>query len=121
MPRPADRLGLMAWTEIPDSRALQFDNPAVLAKSRQQLTEMIRRDRNKASIILWSVANETPNTEARTKYLTTMADLARQLDSTRLVTAALLVSTQKNPDGHGTTNIDADPLGKALAVIRINK
>jgi beta-glucuronidase len=121
MTRTADRLGLMVWSEIPDYWALQFDNPAVLAKSKQQLTEMIRRDRNKASIILWSVANETPNTEARTKYLTTMADLARQLDSTRLVTAALLVRTEKNPDGHGTTKIVDDPLGKALDVIGINE
>jgi beta-glucuronidase len=121
MTRTADRLGLLVWSEIPDYWALQFDNPAVLAKSKQQLTEMIRRDRNKASIILWSVANETPNTEARTKYLTTMADLARQLDSTRLVTAALLVRTEKNPDGHGTRKIVDDPLGKALDVIGTNE
>ena len=120
MTRTADRLGLMVWSEIPDYWALQFDNPAVLAKSKQQLTEMIRRDRNKASIILWSVANETPNTEARTKYLTTMVDLAHQLDSTRLVTAALLVRTEKNPAG-GTTKIVDDPLGKALDVIGTNE
>ena len=121
MTRTADKLGLMVWSEIPDYWALQFDNPAVLVKSRQQLGEMIRRDRNKASIILWSVANETPNTEARTKYLTTMADLARQLDPTRLVTAALLVRTEKNPDGHGTTKIVDDPLGQALDVIGTNE
>ena len=82
---------------------------------------MIRRDRNKASIILWSVANETPNTEARTKYLTTMVELAHELDPTRLVTAALLVRTEKNPDGSGTTKIVDDPLGKALDVIGTNE
>jgi beta-glucuronidase len=80
---------------------------------------MIRRDRDKASIILWSVANETPNTPARTKYLTTMADLARQLDPTRLVTAALLVRTEKSPTG--TTKIVDDPLGNALDVIGTNE
>jgi beta-glucuronidase len=121
MTRTADKLGLMVWSEIPDYWALQFDNPAVLAKSKQQLSEMIRRDRNKASIILWSVANETPNTEARTKYLTTMADLTHELDPTRLVTAALLVRTEKNPGGHGTTKIVDDPLGKALDVIGTNE
>jgi beta-glucuronidase len=120
MTRSADRLGLMVWSEIPDYWALQFDNPAVLAKSKQQLSEMVRRDRNKASIILWSVANETPNTEARTKYLTTMVDLTHQLDPTRLVTAALLVRTQKNPAG-GTTKIIDDPLGQALDVIGTNE
>jgi len=121
MTRTADKLGLMVWSEIPDYWALQFENPAVLAKSKQQLGEMIRRDRNKASIVLWSVANETPNTEARTKYLTTMVDLAHQLDPTRLVTAALLVRTEKNSSGHGTTKIVDDPLGKALDVIGTNE
>jgi beta-glucuronidase len=119
MTRTADRLGLMVWSEIPDYWALQFDNPAVLAKSKQQLSEMIRRDRDKASIILWSVANETPNNPTRTKYLTTMADLARQLDPTRLVTAALLVRTEKSATG--TTKIVDDPLGDALDVIGTNE
>ena len=119
MTRTADRLGIMVWSEIPDYWALQFDNPAVLAKSKQQLTEMIRRDRDKASVILWSVANETPNTEVRTKYLTTMADLTRQLDPTRLVTAALLVRTEKTAGG--TTKIVDDPLGNALDVIGTNE
>ena len=63
----------------------------LLGKSKQQLTEMIRRDRNKASIILWSVANETPVSEPRTRFLTTLADTARKLDPTRLVSAAMEV------------------------------
>ncbi len=119
MTRTTDRLGLLVWSEIPDYWALQFDNPAVLEKSKQQLHEMIRRDRDKASIILWSVANETPNTPARTTYLTTMADLTRQLDSTRLVTAALLVRTEKTPTG--SNKIVDDPLGAALDVIGTNE
>jgi len=119
MTRAADRLGLMVWSEIPDYWALQFDNPAVLAKSKQQLSEMIRRDRNKASIVLWSVANETPNTEARTKYLSAMVDLTHQLDPTRLVTAALLVRTEKTSTG--SNKIVDDPLGKALDVIGTNE
>jgi beta-glucuronidase len=119
MTRAADRLGLMVWSEIPDYWALQFDNPAVLAKSKQQLSEMIRRDRNKASIVLWSVANETPNTEARTKYLSAMVDLTHQLDPTRLVTAALLVRTEKTATG--SNKIVDDPLGKALDVIGTNE
>jgi beta-glucuronidase len=119
MTRAADRLGIMIWSEIPTYWALHFDDPAVLVKAQQQLHEMIRRDRDKASIILWSVANETPNTPARTKYLTTMADLTRQLDPTRLVTAALLVRTEKNPTA--TTKIVDDPLGNALDVIGTNE
>jgi beta-glucuronidase len=80
---------------------------------------MIRRDRDKASIILWSVANETPVNDARTKYLTTMANYARQLDPTRLVTAALLVRTEKTV--FGPKKIVDDPLGAALDVIGTNE
>jgi len=119
MTRAADRLGILIWSEIPDYWALQFDNPAVLVKSKQQLHEMIRRDRNKASIILWSVANETPNNEPRTRYLTTMANLARETDPTRLITAALLVRTEKTATG--SNKIVDDPLGNALDVLGTNE
>ena len=119
MTRTADRLGILIWSEIPDYWALQWEDPAVLVKSKQQLNEMIRRDRDKASIILWSVANETPNTPARTQYLTTMANLARQLDPTRLVTAALLVRTEKT--AAGSNKIVDDPLGAALDVVGTNE
>ncbi|HEU5340015.1 glycoside hydrolase family 2 protein [Edaphobacter sp.] len=119
MTRAADRLGILIWSEIPDYWALQFDNPVVLQKSKQQMREMIRRDRDKASVILWSVANETPNTEARTKYLTAMANYARELDPTRLVTAALLVRTVKSPSG--PVKVVDDPLGAALDVIGTNE
>jgi len=94
--------------------ALEFDNPKVLAKAEQQLDEEIGTSRNHASIILWSMANETPNTEARTQFIETLAARARALDSTRLITAALLVR------GEGHTKIVDDALGSALDVIGVN-
>lgn len=115
MTRTADRLGILIWSEVPVYWAEHFDDEAVFGKSRQQISEEIRRDRNKASVILWSIANETPATDARTAFLTRSAELVHQLDPTRLVTAALLV--------HGdlkTKYID-DPLGKALDVIGFNE
>ena len=115
MTRETDRRGILVWSEIPAYWALHFDDPAVLAKAEQQLGEEIRRDRDKASVILWSVANETPNTPIRTQFLTTLADHARSLDSTRLITAALLVRAD------GNTKIVDDPLGKALDVIGTNE
>jgi beta-glucuronidase len=115
MLRTADRMGMLVWSEIPAYWALQFENPVVLTKATQQLTEEIRRDRNKASIILWSVANETPNTPARTKFLTSLITKARELDSSRLITAALLVRAA------GMTKIIDDPLGQALDVIGANE
>jgi beta-glucuronidase len=115
MLRAADRMGLLVWSENPVYWAIQFDNPQVLAKAEQQLDEEIGTSRNHASIILWSMANETPNTEARTKFITAEAAYARQLDPTRLITAALLVRAE------GDTKIVDDPLGKALDVIGANE
>jgi beta-glucuronidase len=116
MTRLADREGIMIWSEIPVYWACQFDNPAVYDKAKQQLTEMIHRDRDKASVILWSVANETPSTEARTQFLKSLVSVAHDLDPTRPVTAALLVH-----GAAGQTKIVDDPLGAYLDVIGINE
>ncbi|HEX6466416.1 MAG TPA: glycoside hydrolase family 2 TIM barrel-domain containing protein, partial [Terriglobales bacterium] len=115
MTRLADRMGILVWSEVPVYWAVQFDNPAVLAKGLQQLHEMIRRDRNKASVILWSVANETPATPARTEFLKKMVTSAHEQDPTRLVTAALLVRTE------GMKKIVDDALGSSLDVIGVNE
>ena len=115
MLRAADRMGLLVWSENPVYWALQFDNPAVLAKAERQLDEEIGTSRNHASIILWSMANETPSTAARTRFIETLAARARALDSSRLITAALLVRAE------GHTKIVDDPLGKTLDVIGINE
>lgn len=115
MTRATDRMGILVWSEIPVYWAIHFEDPTVMTKAKQQLHEEIRRDRNKASIILWSVANETPNTPVRTQFLSTLASNARELDPSRLITAALLVR------GAGNTKIVDDPLGKSLDVIGANE
>jgi beta-glucuronidase len=115
MLRAADRMGLLVWSENPVYWAIEFDNPKVLAKAEQQLDEEIDTSRNHAAIILWSMANETPITDARTKFISTLADRARALDPTRLITAALLVRAE------GHTKIVDDPLGKSLDVIGANE
>jgi beta-glucuronidase len=115
MLRSADRMGILVWSENPVYWALEFNNPVVLAKAEQQLDEEINTSRNHAAIILWSMANETPNNPVRTQFIETLAARARALDSTRLITAALLVRAQ------GNTKIVDDPLGQALDVIGFNE
>lgn len=115
MLRAADRMGLLVWSENPVYWAIEFDNPKVLAKAEQQLDEEINTSRNHPAIILWSMANETPNTPARTQFIETLASRARSLDPTRLITAALLVRAKEN------TKIVDDPLGQALDVIGVNE
>jgi beta-glucuronidase len=116
MTRLAARKGIMIWSEVPVYWACQFDNPVVYDKAKQQLTEMIRRDRDKASVILWSVANETPSNQARTQFLKSLVSVAHELDPTRPVTAALLVHGKA-----GETKVVDDPLGEYLDVIGINE
>jgi beta-glucuronidase len=116
MERAADRDGIMVWSEIPNWQHISFDKPEVYAKDVTMLKEMIRRDRNKASVILWSVSNETPNNPIRTKFLTGLANEARQLDSTRLITSAL--NSEHIEGSAATLN---DPFADALDVIGVNE
>jgi beta-glucuronidase len=115
MLRAADRMGLLVWSENPVYWAIKWEDPKVMAKAEQQLDEEINTSRNHASIILWSMANETPNTEARTRFIETLASRARELDPTRLITAALLVRAE------GHTKIVDDKLAEALDVIGANE
>lgn len=115
MLRAADRMGLLVWSENPVYQGIRFENPAVLAKAGQQLQEEIDTSRNHASIIIWSMANETPNNDVRTQFIATLAARARQLDPTRLISAALLVRTE------GNTKVVDDPLGASLDVIGANE
>ncbi len=116
MERMADRKGIMVWSEIPNWQHISFDKPSVYAKAVTMLGEMIRRDRDKASVILWSVANETPDNATRTEFLSNLAGEAHKLDPTRLVTAAFLQPT--NP---GDTKKFTDPLAQALDVVGMNE
>ena len=112
----ADELGLLVWSEVPVYWAVQWENAATYANAERQLTEMITRDKNRASVILWSVANETPLGEARLKFLTSLAAKARSLDPTRLIVAATLTHYTDAK----TIAID-DPLGKVLDVLGVNE
>jgi beta-glucuronidase len=116
MTRAADRLGLLVWSEIPVYWTIAWSDPDTLADARRQLGEEIARDGNRASIVLWSVGNETPVTDARTRFLRRLVDDARAADPTRLLTAAL----EHHPSGPHAVTID-DPLGAALDVIGLNE
>jgi beta-glucuronidase len=118
MLRAADEMGLLVWSEIPVYWRVAFDDPVALEKARRMLAEMIRRDRNRASIVLWSVGNETPEGEARNAFMAQLASDVRALDPTRLVTAALLTG-RENRDGTPVKFI-SDPLAGSLDVMAVN-
>ncbi len=76
---------------------------------------MVARDKNRAAVIIWSVANETPASDTRNIFLLNLIKEARALDSTRLMSAAMLTH-EKN----GVGIID-DPMGEHLDIIAFNQ
>jgi beta-glucuronidase len=89
MTRVADSLGLLVWSEIPVYWTINFGSKEVLEKAATQLQEMIARDRNRVSIIIWSVGNETPPGKERLSFMSDLAKKAKAMDATRLIGAAL--------------------------------
>jgi beta-glucuronidase len=115
MVREADRLGIMVWSEIPVYWTVLFDNEETYANASRQLAESIQRDRNRASVIIWSVANETPRSAARLEFLTGLIAQAREMDGTRLISAATELTDQ------GDEMQLNDPLCAYLDVIGVNE
>src|SRR5438876_10652012 len=76
MVREADRLGIMVWSEIPVYWTILWENPATLENAETQLPEMIARDKNRAAVFIWSMANETPLGEARLSFLRNLIERA---------------------------------------------
>ena len=114
--RQADKLGLMVWSEIPVYWTILWENPTTFENAQTQLSEMIARDKNRAAVIIWSMANETPIGEARLSFLKKLVNRARALDSTRLISAAL----ERHYLDEQTQMID-DPLGEFLDVLGCNE
>ena len=118
----ADRLGVLVINEIP-AVGLNFEDPAEataqrLTQATQQIRELIARDKNHPSTIMWVVANEPMGgpllgagppvpaaVEAGMRFFREMYDEARRLDPTRPVT---LVGVQGGPvDWHGIFDVVA--------------
>jgi beta-glucuronidase len=118
MARLADEMGIMVWEEIPVYWTIQWTNTETLANAQKQLRDVISRDQNRASVVVWSVANETPVGEARTKFLKSLVDEAHSLDGTRLVSAAMEVRTDINDPSH---KIVDDPFGEFTDLCSFNE
>ena len=116
MIREADRMGIMVWSEIPVYWTILWENPATFENARNQLTEMIARDKNRAAVVIWSVANETPLSDARLSFLKRLIEHARSQDPTRLMSAAM----ERHYTDPKTQMID-DPLGEYLDVLGCNE
>lgn len=116
MVRVAEELGLLVWAEIPVYWTIQWENPETYANAERQLLDVITRDKNRAAVILWSVGNETPVSEPRLDFMRRLIAVARRVDGTRLLTAAL----ERYYRDERTQVVD-DPLGVDLDVLGVNE
>lgn len=94
--REAERMGILVWSEIPVYWTIAWTNPETYTNAERQLTDMIVRDQNRANIIIWSIANETPHSAERDLFLSRLSKHAKALDDSRLISMAMEVTSASN-------------------------
>ena len=105
--REAEKMGIMVWSEIPVYWTISWQNEDTYANAQRQLHDMIYRDKNRANVIIWSIANETPHSEPRDKFLSSLAQYARTQDDTRLISMAMEVTSASNYHNRLSDNMNA--------------
>ena len=118
MVRLADRMGLLVWSEIPVYWTINWKNEATYQNAEAQLAAMIGRDKNRAAVIIWSLANETPVSEERNQFLARLAKKARELDNTRLLSAAM--EKHYRSDNPNIAVVE-DPLADLVDIVSFNQ
>jgi len=118
MVKMAEQMGIMVWEENPVYWTIDWDNPGTYKNAENQLTEVIQRDKNRAAVIIWSMANETPLSGARLAFLTRLAAKARSLDDSRLISAAL---EKHYVEGKENVLTIDDPFAEYLDVLSFNE
>jgi beta-glucuronidase len=94
--REAERKGMLLWAEIPVYWTISWNNPNTYNNAHRQLSDLISRDKNRAAVIIWSIANETPHSNARDNFLSHLATSAKEQDPTRLISMAMEVLSASN-------------------------
>ncbi|MEO6457758.1 MAG: glycoside hydrolase family 2 TIM barrel-domain containing protein, partial [Chloroflexia bacterium] len=117
----ADEMGLLVWTEIPSWRTfhikstvhtIQIDlDDVVKRRVESTLEEMIRRDSNHPSIIVWTIVNEDwgtalPLSAHDRAWVREMYDLCKRLDPTRLVVDNSACPHPWGPNVHVKSDLD---------------
>ncbi|NNK83849.1 MAG: beta-glucuronidase [Flavobacteriaceae bacterium] len=118
MLRLADKMGILVWEENPVYWTISWENENTFLNAKNQLSEVIDRDKNRASVIIWSMANETPTSDARNNFLKKLASFTKEKDPTRLISAALEQSDYK--DDKFTRTI-SDPFADVVDILSFNQ
>ncbi|ETN65250.1 hypothetical protein AND_002985 [Anopheles darlingi] len=105
----ADEHGIMIIDECP---SVDTDNYSqiLLQKHKSSIEQLIHRDRNHPSVVMWSIANEprTGRLDAGA-YFAAVAEYTKKLDPTRPITAAIAV------------NVNDDRAAQYLDIISFNR
>ena len=117
MVKEAEKKGLLIWEEIPVYWTISWDNIDTFNNAKRQLTDLIYRDINRASVIVWSIANETPPSESRDNFLSKLAIHAKSIDNTRLISMAMEVTSSSE----NYTNILNDNMNEFVDILSINE
>lgn len=117
MIKRANELGLMVWEEVPVYWTIHWENESTYENAKKQLKAMIHRDKNSAATIIWSLANETPVSDARNDFLFRLSEVARKADNTRLLSAAMEVHTEDDPSEF----IVEDKLAEFVDIVSFNE
>ena len=118
MVRLADKMGILVWEENPVYWTIAWENEATYLNAENQLSEVINRDKNRASVIIWSMANETPTSDSRNIFLTKLASFTREKDPTRLISAAL---EQSDYQGNKMIRTIDDPFADVVDILSFNQ
>ncbi|XP_046744627.1 beta-glucuronidase-like [Diprion similis] len=90
----ADRQGYLIIDECPAVNTENFSTP-LLDLHKRSLSELIRRDKNRPSVVMWSIANEPfSQYDAASDYFRQVAEHTRSLDLTRPITIAMIQTVE---------------------------
>ncbi len=97
-----DALDEMGFIVMAETRWFESTDEGI-----EQLEMLVKRDRNRPSILFWSVGNEEPKfaTESGQRICKNMMDVVRKLDGTRMVMAAV------DKPANSTVYADLDAIG----------
>lgn len=116
--RMAEKMGFLLWEEIPIWQGIDFENEATKQKAGHMIKEMVMRDKNRCALAFWGVANETQPSEPRNEFLKYLIQCCKDIDTTRLITAAFdLVRFNRERQ----VFVMNDPFIKELDVVAVNK
>ena len=90
MAKVCDELGIMLWEEIPVYWNINWTNTQTKEDALNMLSNLVTRDWNRASVVVWSLGNETPFSKDRMTFMNDLKERLGKLDVSRLKSAAIL-------------------------------